>query len=485
MDSTIYKNKYLQFFGMYALAILVNYFTPFPIRILFFSSLLVLFFRSKDDPFWIAFFYMIAYAPGYLFNDADVKYNLFLFTLPGSTSGFSLIEVFIPLVFIKAIQTKCKIDVHPIYMFLFVFIAILFFATFFMDTSIQKLLRTLRFFIPYTLLLALPALLKTPGKFLTVFNYFIVFSIAILGLQIYRIFSGEHLMLTLGGVYVKTIESHNITGVGDIRSQLLYTLYSTHILLLNVAICVYYLLARKRSIVNGIKKPKFIGLFLFFSFFSLVLSGNRGYTLASCLILSLFMLVNIKNIFSLLKYLVITAVLVASLLTVPAIKYQMTLAVARISTILLLIDGDLTAGGTLKRLDVRQPRVMKKFKESPIIGQGFSDTFYKYRDGHVANAQILMNSGVIGFAVFLIFISFFVFKPIQFYLLTKKTQYLALTFGVLAFMLLHSSSYMVFCYIIGTANYRVFFLLISFLIVLSYESKKFRKSKDKHPYSVL
>jgi len=54
-------------------------------------------------------------------------------------------------------------------------------------------------------------------------------------------------------------------------------------------------------------------------------------------------------------------------------------------------------------LTVRLPRVVKGIKQNPILGSGFSNTFDYYRDGHMGWANQILQMGMVGLLLFIIF----------------------------------------------------------------------------------
>jgi O-antigen ligase len=117
----------------------------------------------------------------------------------------------------------------------------------------------------------------------------------------------------------------------------------------------------------------------------------------------------------------------------------------RLSSIQLLISGDLTAGGTLQRLDVRMPKVMNKFWESPIIGWGFSNGFQEYKDGHVGHANILLNIGLLGYVFINIIYLKICIKTKKIIqnrevLMKEGRAPLVYLFGLFSIFIIHSSS---------------------------------------------
>jgi hypothetical protein len=130
---------------------------------------------------------------------------------------------------------------------------------------------------------------------------------------------------------------------------------------------------------------------------------------------------------------------------IPVFSAQGNLAFDRYLTVVDLAEGDLTAGGTLIRLDVRGPRVMAKFQESPLIGWAFSNTFHAFKDGHVGNQTNLLNFGIFGFFIInMVFISI-ILKTLQWGRRPEVRQVignssLVFVFALLSFIFIHSSS---------------------------------------------
>ncbi len=106
----------------------------------------------------------------------------------------------------------------------------------------------------------------------------------------------------------------------------------------------------------------------------------------------------------------------------PRIKEQVAYSKERLLTLGSLAEGDITADKTLGRMDVRSPVVMKAWKEQPLFGCGFSDTFWKYGDGHVGNQNVLLLSGIAGFLLLTGFLVYTAYKMTQRYLATRHRR---------------------------------------------------------------
>jgi O-antigen ligase len=120
-------------------------------------------------------------------------------------------------------------------------------------------------------------------------------------------------------------------------------------------------------------------------------------------------------------------------------------------TLEAIVAGDLTAKGTLIRLERRVPRVMKKWRESPITGWGFSNEYFKYADGHIGNHNILLHSGITGF---LLMIAFFIYFNAMIILKSMsmpdgvewKKGLLVFSIFFLGWFIIHSTSWQYFSF---------------------------------------
>ncbi|MBK7377407.1 MAG: hypothetical protein IPJ03_00070 [Ignavibacteriales bacterium] len=168
---------------------------------------------------------------------------------------------------------------------------------------------------------------------------------------------------------------------------------------------IYYMILGKKYF-NRNYLISIIGLTLF----SIFITATRSWLISSLFIFGSYYIFISRKKITILKRFAIPIVAALFLIPfVPIIYQQIDLAFQRYETVGLLLQGDLTAGGTLKRLDERAPRVMAKFYESPIFGWGFGDEGNKYTDEHVGNQNLLMQCGIIGFIFwFLLWANFIV-----------------------------------------------------------------------------
>jgi hypothetical protein len=455
---TYTSNKYVRLLVFYFLVIFMNYFTPEIIRVVFFTSLLYFFFRSKDDPFWIALFFLIVNAPGYLFNPIDPLFNLNFYKIPGSDRNISFNELTIIVIFLKAFNAKSHYRINKIFLMVIYFAVFLFFLSFAFGISGTKILRTIRFIIPFSLFWSLPALLLTKEKFLEVFNYFLIFSVVVFLLQLYMFISGKHFFMLLGGQFEQRYEDLN-DKIFNSEDDLVRPLYSTHILFLNIITGIYYFITSSRQ------KPRFLMAYFTLSFIGLIITGTRGYSFGIIAMIMLFIVLFPYKVQTITKYLIFGILGIFLLFLLPSVEKQVSFAVDRLLTVRQFAEGDITAGGTAQRFDKYMPVVMKKVEESPVIGFGFSNEFYSKTNCHVAIPNTLLNGGIIGLIIFLILIFYFYFRSIYLFK-NLNPAYIIIAIGLTGFLIVHIFSFAVFSFLLAQSNYICFVLFLVFSDVL-------------------
>ncbi len=99
----------------------------------------------------------------------------------------------------------------------------------------------------------------------------------------------------------------------------------------------------------------------------------------------------------------------------PTISNQLVFAQERLGAMESIAGGDLSAEGTLQRLDFRSQRVLQGWRENPVFGWGLSDKGYEYGDGHVGNQALLAMSGLAGFILLNGFLVYFTWKLVIVY----------------------------------------------------------------------
>ncbi|MBK8489350.1 MAG: hypothetical protein IPL49_00250 [Saprospirales bacterium] len=257
--------------------------------------------------------------------------------------------------------------------------------------------RIIKFILPLLLLYTIPILFDEEEQFRQTVVLFIPFAFIALFAQIFTIATGIAPSQMMGLYQKLWFTTHTIKG---------YTyrgFYSTSMVLISFFGAMYYLATDSRQFNKVLLYGVIIADFL-----SAFLSATRGWVLCFLFSTILFLVFVLKLSARRVGVIVISsAVVIMGLMAVPVMNTQLTNAFKRVLTLEALAGGDLTAGGTLERLDDRAPRVVNKWLASPLTGWGFSDDFFHYADFHVGNQNILLHSGIIGGVLLLWFFGYF------------------------------------------------------------------------------
>jgi len=230
--------------------------------------------------------------------------------------------------------------------------------------------------------------------------------------------------------------------LGEAETDIVRVSHAAHLLFILIFFALFYL-SRERKIFNN----TYLNLIIIIGFFTILLSATRGWIIA---LLILFSSVFFMKGYNLMKQFIRMCVIMGILIYIvqvfyPSFLFQISKSFERLSTLEALTEGDLTAGGTLVRLTERGPRVMKEFKESPIIGWGFSNHYFAYGDMHVGNQTMLLQGGIVGYTfwmviILLIFYNIFIYGRLYCVRLSIGSGIYVILFALIATFAIHSSS---------------------------------------------
>lgn len=190
-------------------------------------------------------------------------------------------------------------------------------------------------------------------------------------------------------------------------------------------------------------KTWFLILIVTISLFYILNSATRGWMIAVFFIFLIYHIYYFKNV--LIKKginTILALIIFFGLLILPnSIRENLNAAFNRFETVEYVIEGDMSAGGTAGRWDIRGPRVLTRYNESPLFGFGFSDISSEYYDDHVGNHSLLLMGGIVG----LIIIWLTVLSIILFlYRLEKRNKFYRgfFVFGIagMGIMIIHSTT---------------------------------------------
>lgn len=386
----------LKFWGLILLAIGVNYFTPPAVSSLFFLATLVVYFRSKNEAFWLAFYLAISNGIMGFFG----LYSAVVTIIPG-LPPVEVGQLYIMLTGIKVLlRPKAP---RPFYQLMYVVLMIYVFFLFAqgytvgLSTALNVQFRVVKFIVPLLLLITVPKLMPQKEQYEDFFRYIFTLVLSALFTQVFTIVTA-----TTPSNFIGATEAARLAF--DVSEGATYRgFFSTHIVLIGLFGACFYLSRKDHRFSSN-----YLFIIMGSCFLTAFLSATRGWTLAFALIIFSFCVFIIKlSPKRVLSVVVIALFLGGGLLQIPIVGKQFSNATERLMTLESLADGDLSAGGTLSRIEERSPRVMNKWRESMLTGWGFSDTFFDYRDFHVGNQNILLHGGILGAFVLLGF--FFVY----------------------------------------------------------------------------
>ncbi|MCB0530680.1 MAG: O-antigen ligase family protein [Lewinellaceae bacterium] len=395
----IYK-RLLEFFIWLGASILATYYVPEIIRTGFYILLLVAYFRSKNEAMFLALFLVLNDGFWGFFNNYEVVLGI----IPG-LPPIEIGHLYIALTIVKA--AKRTFEPPPLFykafmLTLAVYVVFLVVQGHMLGLAPQMNIRfrVVKHIFPLMLFYSIPRLFPTERDYREIFFYIFPMAFAALFAQVFTITTGTTPSQFLG-------VHRDFWFTVDVNKGKTYRgFYSTGVILISFFGAMYYLAHKEKSF-------NFIYLFaiLAANFLSVFLSATRGWLLGLGFPLILFLIFVLKlSAQNLAKIGVTTIVLTGGLMLIPVVGKQFTNAVLRFTTLEKLAAGDVTAGGTLERLDKRAPPVVDKWEESPLTGWGFSDDFMEVQDFHVGNQNILMHSGILGGLLMLMFFIYYHFK---------------------------------------------------------------------------
>lgn len=464
------KGSILSFFLLVLATLVFQYYVPAFFTAVYYLVLLYLYFQSKNEPFWLAFFLVVSNG----FMGFLGKYSV-TFGLISSLPEIELVQVYILFTIIKASRRpmKAKLFFSGLLRIFIVWIVFLIVEGYVLgiSSSLNIQLRLIKTILPFALFYSIPRLFEDQGDYRQFFEYLFPVAIAALIAQAFTIIHGISLPVFFG---VAELDLRELQIFGE-KSDLIYRkIYSGRILLITLFAALFYL-AKKNSDFSRF----YLFVIIVCNYLAIYLSATRGWFICFSFAIGTSFLFAIRTKFrSIFLFAVFATGLFFFLRTIPAINNQITKASERLSTILSFASGDSEETKTLRRLRVRSPMVLKKWRESKLTGWGYSDTFYKYRDYHVANQNMLLHGGFIELFLFWLFILYFIFTLFDMYLRLEnnspyKRAILVPIFFLFGWLFMHSATdqhFSLHTHPVDAITQIVFFCFCNLIYNLSKES---------------
>ena len=462
------NSEFIQLCVLILSAAFVIYFIPAPISRILFLLLLPAIWFSKKDYFWLAFFFIIVDKPGGLFSGflkVD-QYRLPMYEVAAGVS-FSITELFYILIFIKVLM-KSEILSHPPNFFkreltaligLFIFLILISFAIGISFNNIKILYRAI---IELSLFYSFLRMINSKDNLFNFFSLLFPFAFIAVLLQLYSLINHQQLIalfksgvISVGGMVEKN----------DQINTWIRPIELAHVLLICFTGTLFLISYKKHSF-----NKYYLLIVNFISFFGILITGTRSWVLAFIAGYIFFFAVTYKDTKELFRWVIVSSTLVVVLLVFsPVLQKQVVQIWSRLVTVEDLIKGDVTAHGTLLRLDVRAPRVVQGFESSTIfLGAGFSDHYFNYADGHVGYHNILLNTGIFGSIIFLFFILRLLMFPFgkAVRIITNNPAWLKITLLPLIILIIINSATQTIGFTLDSPN-RVLLMSYAFIMINS------------------
>ncbi len=371
---------------------------PGVVAFIFQALLLYLFWSSKKEYLFFALILVIEANPGGLFISSDIQNSFSLW--PSSPFGALFFWlILLPLAYLKV---KNRPTTHKFFLNDIIVILVTYFVILLLIFGVYKWTAVIKLSLPWLLLLIFPRMFRTMEDYAAFFNLIMAFVPIVILMQIYSIVFGGTVSNIFGGNSSQYIDYHSI----EETDQALRPIDGIYIPFVALIGCSLFATMKKKYFTTV-----YLNIIAGLSIVSIFLTATRSWMLAGSFVLFVFILLTSKNPVKILGRWLIPGMIVFILFnSVPFLQKQARLALVRYETIQYLAKGDKTAGGTLKRLDVRGPRVMKMFYQSPIVGWGYGNIAKRYRDGHVGHQNLLMTTGLIGYSLWFLLWLLFVFR---------------------------------------------------------------------------
>jgi len=438
------RTEIIQLYLLFAISVVIIYKLPGIIGTIFQIILLIAFWRSKREYFWLAFVFVIGSEPGYLFAKVDAAHSFSL--LYNSSFGnlyFSL--VFIIIAFLKIVQKKNKtplfLKTNFVVIFSYLVVQIIAFG-------LYKTTVTIRMTLPWLLVFILPNAIKEEKQLLALFRLIFAFVIFVLITQIYKILTGLEFATLFGGMASEVVDARG--GIEEVGVAL-RPVYGIFVPFIAIWGSIYFLTMKKHYFSR-----QYLSIILGLSVISIYLTATRSWLIASLFIVAFFIVIASRRPVKTLSRIILATLLILMVIqAIPFLEKQVELSLARYETLEYFMKGDITAGGTSKRFDVRAKRPLRGFTENPIIGWGISDEYKQYADGHVGYHNLLMSAGLIGFIFWMLLWGNFIKKMLEANQRIKGNAYknipLVLISFSLSILIIHTTTQW-FGYLIGFNN---------------------------------
>jgi len=444
-----FKREGLTFVGLIFTTLIFLYFAFPSVQLIFFLILLASFYYSKNDYFWLAYFAVVIFETGGFFaRDLILGFGAVPLSLVFMVSMTFVLKRLRKINHVVLLVHK-HLRLWIIYMLVLLIIGILIYGLGDAGKS------GLRYYFFVAIFVATTPVLFAIPRYFEDYNFLVNFS-KLIFIAIFINLVGQIIHIAVGNP-VFLIFKPDLTfygeGLMDIEfgSHLIRPIWGHWICFLGIFLALFFQIRDE-----GIFSRSFLYTIIFVSYISIFIGATRGWILSfSFIIFTLpFVFSTSRNIGIVLKFFFGSLIFIVMLYSFSSsFRIQADLVFERLTTLELLVEGDVTAGGTNARLTERHDKVFDVFKESPVFGKGISSSALDVNDSHVGNQNMLMEGGIIGFLINLSIWISIVLMALRYHFKSKgfafyKQELLVVVIIFIALFLIHSTSSAVFGYLV-------------------------------------
>ena len=394
---------FLQMTLCFAGAVYAVYYAPSLFNYLYFLAIPVLFWRSKHDYFWFAFYFIIINTPAFLFfeSSGEATRRLPLYSLTGGIS-FSVLDVFVLASLAKvAAKGKMKDFVisKPLRFVLVYFALVSIPMTFILGMENSSFFNNFRPYFYYAVLVSFYFLIDDTedlfkfGYLMVPYVFFTLFD------QLFLLTQDTLLISLINPETIRSIVNNTVTN--DARA------YFSGFLL------VFYAFFFALQLRSNPKYELFSGLayaVIGTALATFLLSATRVYLMIPLAVFGMYVLLGRKGGSDVMRLSVFVTLFAIVFFSLNIISFDFFLKSIwpRFEAFFLVIlgGGNLAEFDTVQnRIDEDLPSIIEGIFHSPLVGTGFSGVFRQYENNDLGFVNTILIFGVVGFTLF---INFFV-----------------------------------------------------------------------------
>ncbi len=400
-ESKIILYRSIGIFLLFALTVYIVYYAPEGVDKLFCASLFVIFWYSKSNYFWFAFFLIISsYPAGFFTEISGINIRRLPVYSPIPSISLSMMDLFLIVALFKAILRGKKIYLIDIFNIkkIALILPFIVLVSFFYGITLKLFLNeTVRGLFFYTLFFSFPALLpnkKEVYKFMVMFFPFVLLELIA---QLYTVNTG----IEFGNIFrAGALESIRDPLTGEIRA-----IPIGYIIMRLAFVFAFVLMETKEKIV-----PKFYALLvIIISLISVIIAETRSAITMFTFIFVLYFIMIAKKKPNIILQLFIVSIIFLIILDFANI-FNLNRIVGssydRYVGAVSMQENSIKMEDTFdNRVSNRLPILLDAIKKSFFVGYGFSDKYFEVWDPHLGGVIVgLLQAGIFGYFFYVVFI---------------------------------------------------------------------------------